>query len=114
MDDIISIYPDNVEISGARNSFDAFRKANPVLIVKAWHKFVYIPYNDRIEQGDLSYFIEKDYSDDLSHLKNQDKVMEIVNKIRVPIRNMSESNREHTTKYFQNLCKLAALYMESV
>jgi hypothetical protein len=114
MDDIISIYPENVEIAGARNSFDAFRKANPILIAKAWHKFIYIPYNELVEKGDITLFIEKDYSTDLAHLKNVDKVMLIIDKIRAPIRSMSESNKAHTTKYLQNLCKLSALYTESV
>jgi hypothetical protein len=114
MDDIIGIYPDNVEIAGARNSFDAFRKANPVLIVKAWYKFIYIPYNDLLEKGDITLFIEKDYSTDLAHLNNMDKVMKIIDKIRAPISDMSESNKEHTTKYLQNLCKLSMLYTESL
>lgn len=112
LDDLIGIYPDNNELKGARNSFDAFRKANPILIIKAWYKFIYTPYKDIIEKGDMTFFFEKDYSQDLAHLKNVDKVMTIIDKIREPIKNMSDENKTHTAKYLQNLCQLSKLYIE--
>jgi len=110
MDDIISIYPDNNEISSARVSFDTIKRANPTAIVKVWHLYVYSPYKDVIDQGNISFFFEKDYSGDLATLVNANEIMKIIDKIRKPIQGMDAANKEHTTKYIQNLSKLSVAY----
>jgi hypothetical protein len=62
IDDVISIYPENEVLRGARNSFEMFKKANPTSIIKVWYKYIYAPYKDEIEAGNLDYFLDKDYS----------------------------------------------------
>ena len=114
MDDVISIYPDNNEISSARVSFDTIKRANPTAIVKVWYTFVYSPYKTVIDQGNISFFFEKDYSSDLVTVANANEIMNIIDKIRGPIKSMNESNLAHTTKYIQNLSKLSVAYNEVV
>jgi hypothetical protein len=113
LDDIISIYPDNQEIISARNSFDTVKRANPTAIVKVWYKFVYIPYKDIIDKGDITFFFEKDYNSDLSHLANSNEILDIIDKIRGPVKGMSDVNKQHSVKYLENLCKLSLLYTNS-
>lgn len=113
LDDIIGIYPDNQEIVSARNSFDTVKRANPTAIIKVWYKFVYIPYKDIIQQGDITFFFEKDYNSDLSHLANSNEILTIIDKIRAPVKSMSEVNKQHSVKYLENLCKLSLLYSDS-
>jgi hypothetical protein len=110
MDDIISIYPENNEISSARVSFDTIKRANPTAIVKVWYLYVYSPYKEVIDQGNISFFFEKDYSGDLATLVNANEIMKIIDKIRKPIQGMDDANKEHTTKYIQNLSKLSVAY----
>lgn len=112
LDDICVIIPDNQEIVVAKTSFSTIKQANPTAILKAWHQFVYIPYKTVIEQGNITFFFDKDYGKDLAHLSNAANIMAIINTIREPIKGMSETNLAHTTKYIQNLCKLATLYVE--
>ena len=113
LDEFIRIFPDNTDIQVSRNTFDTFRKANPTAIVKAWHLFVNIPYSDIIEKGDIAYFFDKDYSADLTNVQNQNYIMEMIEKLRGPIKQMSPENIVHSTKYMQNLGKLSALYAKS-
>lgn len=110
MDDIIRIYPDADDIISGRATFELIKKANPTAIIKVWHKFIYSPYSDVIEKGDITFFFEKDYSEDLAHLANYNEVMGIIDRIRKPIQNMNPSNKAHSTKYIQNLSKLTIMY----
>jgi hypothetical protein len=112
LDDIISIFPDNMDIKDIRTAFEFFKKANPTSIIKAWHHFVYQPYKDVIEQGDLSFFCEKDYSSDLSYMSNADDIMKAIDKIRNPVKQMNPANKATAMKYVNNLCKLSNVYSQ--
>jgi hypothetical protein len=112
VDDIISIFPENTDLPNSRTSFDMIKRANPTAIVKSWYNFVFTPYKTVIEQGDISFFFEKDYSSDLAHLNNAQNIMTIINSLRDPVRQMGDVNKEHSMKYIQNLSKLAFMYSE--
>ena len=64
--DVHNVFPNDTDILTAKNSLVAIRKANPKLIVRIWLKYVANPYQDRILAGDTEFFIEKDYSNDLT------------------------------------------------
>lgn len=110
LEDILTIYPESVEIASAKTSFETFRKMNPSAIIKAWNLYVYLPYSQYIEAGDLSFFFEKDYSQDLEGGTNQDEVLKMIERVRGPLRQLSESNKEQTKKYLKNLNKLSLAY----
>jgi hypothetical protein len=94
----------------AKVSFENIKKMNPTLICKTWFKVVYSPYKEVIDQGDITFFFEKDYASDLSNVPNAAEIMSIIDKIRMPIKSMDEVNRGHCTKYIQNLSKLSTVY----
>ena len=112
VDDIISIFPDRIELESARNSFESIKRANPTAIVKVWHKYIYVTYNDVIALGNIDYFLDKDYQADLVNLNNQNRVLEIIDTLRDPLKSMSDVNKKHSTKYIQNLCKMCKLYSD--
>jgi len=107
--DIQSVFPNDVDILTAKNSLLAIRKANPKMIVKIWNSCIVNKYKNEIEAGNISFFINKDYSEDVSEAQNSDKIMEIIDNFREPIRQMSPENQSKTMKYIQNLTKLAAM-----
>lgn len=109
-DDIIGIYPDNQDIVKAKSSFETIKKANPSLIIKAWFQKVYTPYQQVIDAGDISFFFDKDYSQDLQFMANSGEIMNMIDKIREPVRGMDESNKDHCMKYIQNLSKISIAY----
>lgn len=110
IDDIISVFPDNVDIVASKTSLEFTKKANPTLIVKIWYSYIYLPYAEIIDAGNLDFFINKDYSGDLSGLSNSRDISAAVDALRGPIRGMSESNKAHSLNYIQNLCKLSKVY----
>lgn len=107
--DIQSIFPEDVDILTAKNALIAIRKANPKLLVRIWVKYVVIPYKAQIDSGDINFFITKDYSADLVRNDNADKIMESIDRLRDPIKQMSLDNQAKTMKYIQNLSKLALM-----
>jgi hypothetical protein len=110
LNDILAIFPDNTDIRSTKTALEMFKQANPSAVIKAWIQYVYVPYRSVIEQGDLTFFFEKDYSQDLNNLSNANDIMKAIDKIREPIKAMSESNKNTALKYLQNLTKLAAIY----
>jgi hypothetical protein len=107
--DIQKVFPEDVDILSAKNSLLAIRKANPKMIVKIWNTFIVGKYKPEIEAGNLEFFMNKDYSADISASQNSDKIMESIDRLRQPIRNMSSENQSKVMKYIQNLTKLSEM-----
>ena len=112
IEDIIRIFPEKKDISVSKTSFETIKMANPTALIKAWYMFIYSPYKSVIDAGDITFFFDKDYSEDLSHLQNSQKIMGIIDTLREPVKNMSDTNKEHSMKYIQNLSKLSMLYSQ--
>ncbi len=110
IEDILRIYPDSTEISKAKVSFETIKRANPALVIKAWYKNVYTTYQSVIDSGDISFFVDKDYSQDLNSVNNAGDIIKMIENIRGPIRNMDEPNKDHCMKYIQNLSKISTVY----
>ena len=110
LDDIISIIPGNVGLVATKNSFEMYKKANPTLLIKIWYSYVYLPYAEIIDKGDLDFFINKDYSEDLSYLQNSKSILNAIDTLSGQIKEMTETNRNHSLEYIRNLCKLSNMY----
>jgi len=108
--DIINVFPDNTDLVSAKNSFVLIRKANPKLIIKIWKSYVVDKYSAEIDLGNISFFIDKDYANDLTNADNSDKIIEAINRLRNPVKMMSEESQQKSMKYIQNLKKLSILY----
>lgn len=109
--DIQAVFPEDVDILSAKNSLLMIKKANPKMIIKIWKTHIVDKYVEQIEKGDISFFINKDYSSDLSKSYfSSNKIMEGIDRLRNPIREMTSENQEKTMKYIQNLTKLSTLY----
>jgi len=108
--DVQTVFPENADVLTAKNSLMMIRKANPKMIIKIWRLNIVDKYRSQIENGDISFFIEKDYSGDLSKAEYSDKIMEGIDRLRQPIKDMAPENRAKTMKYIQNLTKLCILY----
>ena len=107
--DIQNVFPEDHDILVAKNSLLAIRKANPKMIVKIWKTFIVDKYQQEIEAGNLDFFMEKDYSQDVATSEYSGKIMDSINRLRGQIKQMTTENQQKTMKYSQNLTKLAAL-----
>jgi len=112
-DDIIRIVDINDEVKVARVYFETLRKANPSILLKVWHKKITVPYGGIIEEGNVAFFLEKDYSSDIVNIPNAREVVRIIDtSLRDPIRGMDDVNKAHCMRYVQLLSRLSVAYME--
>ena len=108
--DIVNVFPENVDVVTASKSMSLLRKANPRLIIGIWNKYVSLKYATQIDNGEIDFFTEKDYAEDTSNMDNSSQVVNAINRMREPVRLMSPENQMKTMKYIQNLKKLCVLY----
>lgn len=109
VNDVHCVFPDDADILATKNALTTIRKLNPKMIVKIWNSFIVSKYKSEIEAGNIEFFINKDYSQDVSVTSNSDKIMESIDRLREPIKNMSLENQAKVMKYIQNLSKLSQL-----
>ncbi len=112
VNDIISVFPNEHDILAAKNSFALIRKANPKTIIKIWQMYVVNKYADVIDKGDIGFFINKDYKEDLVKADNSEKIVEAIDRLRNSVKMMSTEDQAKSMKYIQNLKKLCILYQQ--
>lgn len=110
LEDVQNVFPNDSVILTAKNALIAIRKTNPKLIIKIWREYIVSKYEAEIANGDISFFIDKDYSNDLTYMDGSNTIVEKINLLRAPIRNMGAENQEKCMLYIKNLTKLSKMY----
>lgn len=109
MDDIILVFPNNLDIKTGRTFVVGLISVSKKKLMGIWKTSIVDIYDEAIMNGNKNYFINKDYSYDLG-VGRTDKMMNIVEEIRLLIRNTSDENKDKAIKYLQNLSKICKLY----
>lgn len=110
MDDIERVFPGDRDIKKTRMTIELMRKANPRAIILFWRDLIARPYAEQIRNGDISFFIEKDYSGDVASLSEASNIVSIIDRLRGNVREMDADNHQKSMKYIQNLSKLSEMY----
>lgn len=110
VEDITRVFPEDQQILSAVNGLKKLRKSNPKLIMNIFNSHIKIPYGGQIKEGNLKYFLEKDYVKDIEgDWDLSKKILSKIDDIKDPINNMAEEDQNKVVKYLQNLCKLIDL-----
>jgi len=113
LDDIISIMPDNTELVKSKVYFTTLKQANPTLIIKIWYQYIFVPYRELIEESNIDFFLDKDYTEDLKYVPYAADVLRIIDtSIRNPIKEMDMENKEKCVKYIQIISKISEVYSQ--
>lgn len=108
--DIQSVFPDDHDILASKNAFISIRKINPKLFIRVWSEYVVGKYRNEIEAGNIDYFINKDYSQDVMDSPNSKKIIMSIDRLRNPVKEMNKENKKKSMGYIQNLTKLCSIY----
>jgi len=108
--DISNTFPEDRDIKKAKSALEMLKKANPRAMIIIWKSHITEPYGDHIDNGDISFFINKDYTFDLEGADNNSHILDSINRLRGPVKSMGEDNQKKTMKYIQNLTKLSRMY----
>jgi hypothetical protein len=111
LSDIEQVYSTDARFMSCKTLYTTIRHTNPKLIVSTWTRLVTDKYYDQIINGQLDYFLNKDYRDDVNANDNEytPTVDNTINELRRVIGDMSDENKAMAMKYVQNLCKLSKL-----
>lgn len=110
--DIQLVFPDNSDIATVSLALGKLRKANPRLLIMSFKEHVVSGYRKEIEKGDINFFINNDYQKDLNNIGvgSSNQILEKIDCLRGPVRDMNKSEQDKVIKYMQNLLKLSDLY----
>ena len=114
IDDVQRVFPNSVDVLATHKTLSAIRKMNPKLIIKIWKKYITDKYMSQIEKNDISFFIEKDYFEDLTNMDNSEQIVQSIDRLRDPIKQMNEEDQAKCMKYIYNLSKISMLYNSQV
>jgi hypothetical protein len=111
--DIQLVFPDNSDIATVSAALGKLRKANPRLLIMSFKEHVVSGYRMEIEKGDINFFINNDYQKDLKNIGvgSSNQILEKIDCLRGPVRDMNPNEQEKVIKYMQNLLKLSDMYL---
>ena len=112
IEDINNLFPGEKDIIVLTTFMKTIMYGKPRMIINSWYTYVTEKYYEQIDNGEIQYFLNKDYSEDLENSDNSREILEAIDKLRSTLKRAFDEdlNREKTIKYVQNLSKLSNLY----
>lgn len=111
VEDVYRIFPNDTTISMINKSLGIILMMSKKQIIQVFKTNIVDCYFKEIEEGDLSFFVEKNYKDDVSKTGySTDFVLEKIEYIKGLVKEMTKNEQENVIKYFQNLTILCNMY----
>ena len=112
IEDINNLFPGEKDIIVLSTFMKTIMYGKTRMIINTWHSYVTEKYYSQIDNGEIQYFLNKDYSEDLENSDNSREILEAIDKLRSTLKRAFDEdlNKEKTIKYDQNLSKLSNLY----
>lgn len=95
-------FPDNVQMKSYGTSIELVKKVNPRKLVEGFHQYVY-PFKDKIMNNNESFFMEKDYNEDMGG--TSDSMLEAI-QLKSLWGTIDLDVKNQIFRYFQLLCLL--------
>jgi Flp pilus assembly CpaF family ATPase len=109
LEDISKVYSSDSRFVRCKLYLDTLKKTNPRMIITTWKTQVADKYEEHILAGNIDYFLNKDYTQELPVYNPT--IDQAIQDLRKAIQSMSEENKNKSIQYIQNLCKLSKLYV---
>jgi hypothetical protein len=110
LNDIITVLPNNSDIKSMQFYMSGIRKSKPSLMLTMWKTHITDKYLNEIQNNNIDFFINKDYSEDLNGNSNSEYLLNVINKIRNPLQLLDKKELQSCIKYIQNLTQMSLLY----
>jgi len=114
LEDIVILFPENRDIKTSKTAIVMMKQANPKMLLSVWYRYIYMKYAEKIEEENIDYFLNKDYTEDVAKLEKNSSgssVLESINKLKGPLKELDEENTSKCIQYLKNLNNLSNMYM---
>jgi hypothetical protein len=114
LEDIVILFPENRDIKTSKTAIVMMKQANPKMLLSVWYRYIYMKYAEKIEEENIDYFLNKDYTEDVAKLEKNSSgssVIESINKLKGPLKELDEENTSKCIQYLKNLNNLSNMYM---
>lgn len=112
INDVLTIYPNDYNLKTGKTFSSLTLKVNPSLFARLWITYITPNYDKEIENEDISFFAEKDYSEDLKYIEDKKHGMGVIEELKKKLKEASPENQKKSMKYVKNLNKLCKLYYQ--
>tara|TARA_B100001057_G_scaffold493815_1_gene589108 strand:- start:1038 stop:1442 length:405 start_codon:yes stop_codon:yes gene_type:complete len=116
VDDVLRVFPRDAELRAVGKALGLMRKMNPRVIPTVFHDRIGQPYAAEIAAGDPSFFIEKNWGDDVvdseDGILSKQGVLDKIDRMRGALRRMDQDNLSKAIQYMRNLARLSELYCQ--
>lgn len=102
-----NMFPEDTDFPVFLTTLQLLKSTNPMLVVNFIKTDIINPYGSKIISKDESFFLDNDFN---SH---QDVDLNIVNKLKTYIQNMSPNSKDIVWKYIEILMKLTLKILEN-
>jgi len=110
VNEIKKVFPNDANMRTGSVFLEGLVKINPRSIIKGWNNCMNDLYKEQILKGNIDFFINKNYDQDVDGSSDKTRVLTIIDSFRDKVRNMGEDNKQKSMKYIQNLTKLCNMY----
>jgi hypothetical protein len=109
---MVDLFPEDKDIKNTEITLLSLKKMNPRIIIQVWYKYVTTKYKEHIYAGNLDYFIQKNYAEDLTDTENSRFILNKIEVLRAPIAKLNPENKERTLVLLKNLSQLSEVYVK--
>lgn len=106
IEELHNLFPKDNEISLALNTVYLLKKTNPKKIIEFFRDY-FMPYEDKIKKMDVSFFIKKDYDNEVSDYV---KSLNVITNLKKYWDIMSQQSKKNIWIYMNVLVKLCHKY----
>ena len=109
--DIERVFPNDTDITASRKSLSRMIMIMPKAVIRAFNEHICMVYGSEIEEGNFDFFIDNDYNSKHGNIiNNNNMIINKINELRQPVRNMADDDKAKVIQYLKNLKKLTELY----
>lgn len=103
--DLVVVFPNDSELRLYKFAVEATIASDAFLANRIFNECVAIPYGDKIQSKDETFFLEKDYEE---YTAGDQNTMEIFGKLKNCWKDLNEENRNTVWKYLRVMLNLNA------
>ena len=108
--ELSEMYPSDKEIDLAKNTIYLLKKTNPRKLIEFFYQY-FLPFEEKIKNKDESFFISRNYDEDVSEYV---KSLNVITNLKKYWEEMSVQTKNNIWLYMQIMIKLCKKYMNAV